>query len=134
MIFLDILRRYAKFMKKESELSSQSSINRICKEAYEYINEHYTSKCSLQDIAQAVKISPNHLHNIFSKHIGITPHEHVTKKRVEKAEQLIAAGEKSMFDIALETGFCSQSHFNKTFKKVTGKTPLQYKNDLPKYY
>jgi AraC-like DNA-binding protein len=60
----------------------------------------------------------------------MTPYAAVTAKRVEQAQRLIAAGDKSMLEIALELGFCSQSHFNKVFKKETGMTPALYRRSV----
>ena len=81
-------------------------------------------------IADAVQISPNHLHMVFSRETGMTPFEYVLKKRIAHAQRLIMAADKSMLEIALKTGFCSQSHFNKAFRATTGTTPLQYRKQL----
>ena len=58
----------------------------------------------------------------------------MTDKRVRRAKRLIAAGERSMLEIALETGFCSQSHFNKVFREATGFTPAAYRRRLLEQY
>jgi AraC-like DNA-binding protein len=102
--------------------------------AREYINEHFTERCSLRDIAEAVNVSPNYLHTAFKEAFGETPYAYVTRKRIEKAKRLIAAGRESMLTIALETGFCSQSHFNKVFKAHTGMTPKEYRNSIVDIY
>jgi AraC family transcriptional regulator len=58
----------------------------------------------------------------------------VSERRINKAKKLIASGEKTMSQIALETGFCSQSHFNKVFKEKTGQTPIAYRRALLEQY
>ena len=58
----------------------------------------------------------------------------MTKKRVEQAKKQIMAGEKTMLEIALECGFCSQSHFNKVFKEQTALTPVEYRKKLLERY
>jgi len=60
----------------------------------------------------------------------MTPFAYVLKKRIAHAQRFIMAGDKSMLEIALETGFCSQSHFNKAFRAATGTTPVQYRKQL----
>ncbi|MBP3397122.1 MAG: helix-turn-helix transcriptional regulator [Clostridia bacterium] len=55
-------------------------------------------------------------------------------RRIEQARRLISAGDKSMLEIALELGFCSQSHFNKVFKKETGMTPAAYRRGMLERY
>jgi len=132
-IFFEILSRIAQ-NEAEAEYGVGQGVGGTIRAAYEYINENFAKSCSLSEIAQAVNISPNHLHRVFTDAIGMTPYEYVIKKRIEKAKKLIMAGEKSMLEIALEIGFCSQSHFNKVFRKVTGKTPVEYRKELLSQY
>ena len=133
-LFLEILYRINRICKNESDSIKTKEIPRIAREAYEYINENFTKKCTLQSIANAVNISPHHLHTVFTDSLGLTPYEYVLQKRINLAQKLIAAGEKNMIEIALETGFCSQSHFNKSFKSQTGKTPAEYRKELISQY
>ena len=105
-------------------------VSHSIREAYHYIDRHYCESCTLSEIAEAVHLSPNHLHRVFVESEGCTPYEYVTQKRIEKAKTLILMGEHSLAQVALETGFCSQSHFTAIFKKHTGKTPAQYRKQL----
>ena len=104
--------------------------NQRVRDAYEYINENFMDDCSLEKIAASVHITPNYLHTIFTQQLGITPLAYVTHKRIERAKLHIMTGEKSMQEIALSLGFCSQSHFSKVFKSYCGITPVQYRNNL----
>lgn len=133
-VFFEILHTALKLSASAPSADKKTSPNRIAREAYEYINENYSEDCSLCRIASAVKVSPNHLHAVFSEHIGMTPYEYVLSKRIQKAKMLIMTGERSMLEIALETGFCSQSHFNKVFRKQTGMTPMEYRENLYSSY
>ena len=133
-LFLEILYRCATLRTTQLPTLGDKPVSRVAREAYEYINEHYTESCSLSRISDALCISPNYLHSVFLSDIGITPFEYVTEKRIEHSKQLIMAGEMTMLEIALETGFCSQSHFNKVFKSKTGDTPVQYRKKLLSQY
>ena len=128
--FLEILSLYMNLHKKPDNTHIGTPMYRPVREIHEYINEHFASDCSLKKLASIVNLSPNHLHVIFRESVGLTPYEYVLTKRVELAKKLIITGEKSMLDIALETGFCSQSHFNKVFKKQTGTTPAKFKMQI----
>ena len=128
--FLAILSLYLNLQRKPDNTHIGTSLYRPVFEIHEYINEHFASDCSLKKLASIVNLSPNHLHAIFKESVGLTPYEYVLRKRVELAKKLIITGEKSMLDIALETGFCSQSHFSKVFKKQTGTTPAQFKKQI----
>ncbi len=128
--FLEILSLYMNLHMKPDNTHIGTPMYRPVREIHEYINEHFASDCSLKKLASIVNLSPNHLHVIFKESVGLTPYEYVLTKRVELAKKLIITGEKSMLDIALETGFCSQSHFNKVFKKQTGTTPAKFKKQI----
>ena len=110
--------------------SHQPVRNRLIREAYRYMDTHYCESCTLAQIAESVHISANHLHTVFLDSEGFTPYDYITKKRIEKAKTLILMEDMSMAQIALETGFCSQSHFTAVFKKQTGMTPVRYKKHL----
>lgn len=129
-LLMEILYRVIRLCLGDSEHMAGAPVSRITREAYEFINENYRGDCSLGRIAEAVQISPNHLHVVFARETGMTPFEYVLKKRITHAQRLIMAGDKSMLEIALETGFCSQSHFNKAFRAAIGTTPLQYRKQL----
>ena len=105
---------------------TNNNINHIAFKAYEYINENLSSDCSLKTVAKAVNVSPNYLQTVFSKSFGISPYKYSVVKKIEKAKNMIAVGNKSILEISLELGFCSQSHFNRIFKKITGETPKKF--------
>ena len=119
---------------ENTSVSSKPDVTNAVRAAYEYINESFTKSCTLTEIADAVNLSPNHLHTVFREAIGMTPYEYVTEKRIEKAKKLIMSGDRSMLETALEVGFCSQSHFNKVFRKAVGMTPAEYRKNLLSQY
>ncbi len=134
-LFLEILYRILRLCGPDGEPTETMPANRAVQDACEYILEHYRgADCSLNGIAAALNLSPNYLHSIFKKATGKTPFAYVTTLRIEQARRLILAGEKSMLEIALETGFCSQSHFNRVFKAETGETPVAYRKKLLDLY
>ena len=110
--------------------SRRPMANRLVREAKAYMDAHFCEDCTLEAVAAHVHVSANHLHTVFLRAEGKTPFAYVQEKRVEKAKQLILRGESSLAQIALDTGFCSQSHFTATFKKSTGQTPARYRKDL----
>lgn len=133
-LFFEILHSVVKLSDDESKPSGKVNASKVVREAYEYINENYKNGCSLAEIAEAVNLSPNYLHTVFTKTVGMTPYECLISKRIEKAKSLIMAGELTILEIALEVGFCSQSHFNKVFHAKTGMTPAVYRKELFSQY
>ena len=134
VLFLEILHGCMHLYKGAEENTEKPYASRRVRDAYEYINENFAGDCTLEKIAASVGITPNYLHVIFTRQIGITPFEYVTRKRVEQAKLLLMAGEKNMTEIALDLGFCSQSHFCKTFKNICGMTPTKYRENLVNRY
>lgn len=130
----EILYRCMRVWQGAREAVPSEPVHRVARDACDYINEKFCTDCSLKAIAEALHVSPNYLHTVFRQSMGITPFELVTARRIEKAKKLIATGEQTMAQIALETGFCSQSHFNKVFKEKTGQTPNAYRRLLLERY
>ncbi len=116
------------------ERDEGESHGRLVREAYEYIGENFTRPLALSEIAAALHVSASYLHAVFKRSVGITPARLVTLRRIDRAKSLISAGEKSMLEIALELGFCSQSHFNKVFLRECGVTPATYRKTLGESY
>ncbi|MBQ1217701.1 MAG: helix-turn-helix transcriptional regulator [Clostridia bacterium] len=133
-LLLDVIYRCLRLARNEHARRLPDAGDRIVAEAMRYLNQHFTEPCSLQDLARAVHVSPNHLHAVFHKKIGVTPYEYTVKKRIEKAKQLIRTGEYSLSRVAEETGYCSQSHFNKAFKSMVGQTPSEYRRSILEEY
>ena len=80
---------------------------------------------SIQELSKHVFISPYHLIRSFKKQIGLTPHKFQMQNRIRKAQRILLKS-KSITEVALTTGFCDQSHFNKWFQKIVGLTPTEY--------
>jgi AraC-like DNA-binding protein len=88
---------------------------------------------SLSDISKDLNIHPAYLSREFSKYFeDLTFGDYIRKLRIEKALNYLQTSEYSMSEIAYLTGFSDQSHFNRIFKKFTGKTPLQFKKEKDK--
>ncbi len=133
-LFLDVLYRVQKLQAPSPHFGSDIKGNLTILKAKEYIDENFSGTCSLTRIAESVHISPNYLHTLFTEQTGITPLAYVIEKRIELAKRLILAGNHTLLEIALETGFSSQSHFNKIFKKKTSFTPAEYRKRLTAEY
>lgn len=87
-----------------------------------YLEAHYDQPLTLDHLAQQVSLSPYHLARLFQRQVGIPPHKYLESVRVRHAERLLTSG-TPIADTAYATGFSSQSHLNRTFKKLIGTTP-----------
>ena len=101
----------------------------IIDSALRYIDTHYTDEeISLDSVAIASNISANYLSALFSQKVGLSFVEYVTKKRMDRAKQLLKKTDKRSGEIAVEVGYKDPRYFSFVFKKKTGCTPSQYRN------
>jgi AraC-like DNA-binding protein len=96
--------------------------------AFRFIEEHFQTKITLDDIGQVACLSRFHLLRMFRSNLGVTPHEHLTRCRLRYAQHLIRteANTRSLRDIAVDAGFSDDTHMTRCFRRVVGKTPAQY--------
>lgn len=90
-----------------------------------FLHEHYGEPIQLQQLSQICHMSPSHFQRRFRQSFGISPIRYLQSLRVDRAKGLIKQA-LPMTNVALQTGFYDQSHFNKYFKLLTGMAPGQY--------
>lgn len=95
--------------------------------AKRYIQDRYNESISLDEAARAVNASTRHFCKIFKQATGITFTDYLARVRVEKAKALLQNPHLRVSEIAFETGFESISQFNRSFKRITGKSPTQFR-------
>jgi len=98
--------------------------------AREFIHAHYRDGLTIALIAEAVGVHPVHLAREFRKRFHDSPADYVTRLRVAAACRELSRPGASLAHIAAATGFYDQSHFSKTFKRLTGTTPARYRSAL----
>jgi len=92
-----------------------------------YLAAHLGEKITLDDVADAVHISPFHLARIFQERAGVPLHRYLTQLRLRVALERLGDTNTDLTDLALELGFSSHSHFTDTFKREFGKTPSEWR-------
>jgi AraC-like DNA-binding protein len=103
------------------------SLHNKVSEIATYLREHYRDAVTLEDTAKHFYMSSSYLSRIFHRLTGFHFREYIIHIRVREAQRLLAGSRQKIQEIALAVGFEHLSHFNKTFKKATGLTPLQYR-------
>lgn len=92
-----------------------------------YMEEHYTAPVSMAKMAELAGLSSTHFNRRFVHLFGMAPTRFLHSLRVEKARQMLVSPERSVGEIALETGYHDQSHFTRHFRALTGMTPGQFR-------
>lgn len=97
----------------------------ICR-VLDYIKAHFMEDISLASVAEAFGYEYHYLSRILNRAYSISFSAIVNEYRVDKAIELLTATEKSVTDIAMESGFRSIRSFNHAFRRITGTAPREY--------
>lgn len=93
-----------------------------------YIQEHFTNKVIISEIAVALNLNKSYVSHVFKEMTGYTIMEYVMACRIQQAKYLLEAEEtKQVQQIAYESGFENVSHFSRYFKEKLGITPKEYR-------
>ena len=92
-----------------------------------YIDDNFAEPIDLKDISEKAFLSRFHFHRLFTRIYRKTPHQYLTRKRIEKAKDLLAEN-KPVTDVCNEVGFESIGSFSVLFKKEIGFAPQYYRN------
>ena len=92
--------------------------------AVEFMKQNISRQISVADVANAAKTSISTIKRIFLRYTDIPVHKYFTSMKLKAATELLQNG-SSVTDTADSLGFCSQAHFSKVYKSVTGKNPSE---------
>jgi AraC family transcriptional regulator len=96
-----------------------------------YIDANIGESITLGNLAATTGLSRMYFARLFRAATGIRPHEYVLRKRIERAQQMLAETSDALVDVALSAGFQTQAHFTTVFKRIVGSTPCQWRRELP---
>ncbi len=95
--------------------------------AREILHDGCTEHISLDTLAMDVGVHPVHLAQVFRRSFGMTIGDYTRRLRIHRGARQLLTTTRSIADIAMDSGFCDQSHFSRVFKLVTGSTPAEYR-------
>lgn len=91
-----------------------------------YLEEQYAENVSIETLSRLSNLSPYYLIRCFRQQTGLPPHLYQRQVRLLKAKQALQTSQP-LSAIAVDAGFFDQSHFTRSFKRVFGVTPGQYR-------
>ena len=97
-----------------------------------YIETNIGERITLAKLAETAGLSRMYFAKQFRATTGMRPHDFVLRKRIERAQQMLAESSDALVDIALSVGFQTQAHFTTVFKKIAGYTPYQFRREQPR--
>ena len=95
--------------------------------ARKFIEQHSAEELSLGMVAKTVNFNANYLSERFKQVTGVNFVEYVARIRFEKACDLLRNANPRISEIAFAVGFQSLSQFNRVFKRLSGKSPTQFR-------
>ena len=119
-LFKELAAAFARFINEKS--GGVSFLKTIA-----YIKEHYGEKLTLRELAATADLSESYFRMRFRESVGMTVTDFIIKTRIEAAASLLDTTDKTLEEIAAETGFYDVYHFGKLFKKRVGISPGRYR-------
>lgn len=115
------------FMGRESG-REMSAANKI-EYALDYIREHFNEEIVINDLAARLEMSPSYFSSLFKKESGQSTMQYITALRMERAKSYLTDSDLSVAVIAKNVGYEDSQYFFRVFKKTTGMTPLQFRQN-----
>jgi AraC family transcriptional regulator len=93
----------------------------------EFLRESFSEPPALDELAKAAGVHPTHLARVFRQFERCTVGDYIRKVRIEYARERMLTSHESLVEIALAAGFADQTHFTRSFKRLTGTTPSEFR-------
>lgn len=109
---------------------SKEPLNLECIKIKNYIDSHYSQNITLDFLSNLTYMNKFHLVHTFTKQIGLSPINYAINKRIQEAKNLLGTTNYSIRDIASIVGFSNSSYFSQMFRKISGVTPKNYRDEI----
>ena len=96
-------------------------------EVKKYLDEHYTEKIALDNLAEHFFISKFYLSKIFRETYGTTVNNYLISKRITRAKQLLRFTDMTVDEVGAAVGMGDANYFSRMFRKVEGISPREYR-------
>jgi transcriptional regulator GlxA family with amidase domain len=123
-LMLPMMLELTKAVREEGE----ARMHPLSHQAMNYVRSHLTTQLDGELVASKLGVSRKTLCTRFKNETGETFAAYVRRIRVERARRLLDTTDLEISQIAYQTGFSSQSHFQNVFKQLTGETPREWRN------
>jgi len=101
---------------------------RKLREVLAFVEDNLSRDLELREIADVAGLSVSHFKTIFRQSVGLPPHQYLIRRRVERAAAQLRGSKMPIGQIALENGFCHQSHLALHIRRVLGMSPQQIRD------
>lgn len=102
----------------------------VVRAAIRYMEEHYTEHLSLGEVAEKVYVSQWHLSKLINRYAKQSFFDLLNRCRVQRSQEMLSDPMFKVNEVAYAVGYADVAHFSRIFKKVTGKTPMEFRSGL----
>lgn len=124
--FFEQLLDYAEKSLEQKSRKNQTLIQKICN----YLEEHYQEDISLEEAANIIGFSSFYFSKLMKEYCNMSYIDYVSTIRIKKAMSLFETTDQTISQIALLVGYSDPNYFTRVFKKIVGKTPSAYKEQV----
>ncbi len=121
-----LVRRYSDITQDSHKGAALSRA--MLRAVLQYIRDNLETDLSLQNLADFAQMDVYCFLRSFKQSTGLPPHQYILRERIERAKSLLSNLALSLAEVALRSGFASQSHFATAFRRMTNVTPRTYRN------
>ena len=114
-------------------LVHDDTFRRLCR-ARDFLAADYQSAIKLEEAARQACLSPFHFHRLFASTFGETPHDFLTRLRIDRARRLLVSADMSVTDVCMEVGYSSLGSFSLKFRSVVGRPPSEYQREIRRIF
>jgi two-component system response regulator YesN len=108
---------------------NNKSLKLILRKAIDYIHEHYNEQVTLNEVAENIYVSTFYISRMFKKELGKSFIDYLNDVRIEKAKELLKDVKYKTYEVAEMVGISDPHYFSKIFKKYSGMTPSEYREN-----
>lgn len=101
---------------------------RHLRRAHDHIDRHYDRPLDLDALARVAGVSKSHFVRSFEAAYGETPIRYLTRRRIERAQDLLRAANLTVTEVCMLVGFASLGSFSSRFTQLVGESPTAYRN------
>ena len=112
---------------KPTEIATGKLSPRKLKLVVKFVDENLDKDLNLTTLSSLVKLSQYHFSRAFKQSTGLSPHQYIIQKRIERAKYLLKQSTITINEVSIDCGFANPSHFAKHFRKHIGISPKQFR-------
>lgn len=125
----DILESYIHYLMDRYGETTQESADVLIENIKNYIDENLLHDFSMADLSAVFNYNEKYLGRLFRQRTGMTVKEYCNRAKIEQAKLLLMGSCMSIANIATHVGYNNVTYFNRIFKRITGQSPLEYRNE-----